>query len=84
MQKCKVLGIRVINGVDRETGERFEGRQLWVSSETRDPDWNGHEVIKIWCKSGTDMHSKCDSLSNGDDILVEFNRRGKAIAFDLA
>lgn len=84
MQKCKVLGIKEVDFTDEKSGERVTGRQLWVSSETRDPAWNGQEVIKIWCKTGSDMHAQCDQLDNGDEILVEFNRRGKAIAFDLA
>ena len=84
MQKCKVLGIKEVDFTDEKSGECVTGRQLWVSSETRDPAWNGQEVIKIWCKGGSDMHVKCDQLENGDEIMVEFNRRGKAICFDLA
>lgn len=83
MQKCKVLGIKEVDFNEEKSGERVTGRQLWVSSETRDPVWNGQEVIKIWCKIGSDMYDLCDQLENGDEIMVEFNRRGKAISFDL-
>lgn len=83
MQECKVLAIKKVDFVDQNSGESITGYQLWVLSDTRDPVWNGREVIKIWCKSGSDMYANCDKLDNDDIILVEFNRRGKAIAFDL-
>ena len=84
MQKCKVLGIKKVDFTDQQSGERITGSQLWVSSETSDPVWNGQEVIKIWVPTGSDMEASLALLDNGDEILVEFNRRGKAIAFDLA
>jgi hypothetical protein len=84
MQECKVLGIKKVDFTDQSTGQQITGDQLWVLSDTRDPVWNGREVIKIWVPSGCDMSAKLPQLENDDIILVEFNRRGKAIAFDLA
>ena len=84
MQNCKVLGIKKVDFTDQQSGLRITGSQLWVSSETKDPVWNGREVIKIWVPTGSDMEASLAQLNNDDEILVEFSRRGKAIDFDLA
>lgn len=83
MQECKVLAIKKVDFVNQENGERVSGHQLYVSSDTRDPAWNGTEVIKCWVPAGSSMEPNLLVLSNGDSIMVEFNRRGKAVAFDL-
>lgn len=84
MQECKVLAIKKVDFTDPKTGERVVGSQLWVMAETRDPVWSGREIIKIWIPEGSAMEETLQQVTNDDDILVEFNRRGKAIAFDLA
>ena len=84
MQKCKVLAIKKVDFTAQKSGERIVGSQLWVMAETRDPVWSGREIIKIWIAEGSAMVETLQQVTNDDDILVEFNRRGKAIAFDLA
>lgn len=84
MQECKVLAIKKVDFTDQQSGERIVGSQLWVMADTRDPVWSGREIIKIWIPEGSTMDETLQQVTNDDDILVEFNRRGKAIAFDLA
>lgn len=83
MQECKVLAVKKVDFTNQDSGDRIVGHQIYVSSPTRDPAWNGTEVIKCWVPDGSPMESNALLLSNGDTVMVEFNRRGKAVAFDL-
>ena len=81
MNKFKVLTVRDISFTD-EHGKDVEGMQLWVCGESPDEGWNGWEVVKIWVPAGSKLEDITAMLNHDDDVMIEFNRRGKAVQIE--
>ena len=60
-----------------DDGEQILGRHLWVCIPSTEPDWNGHEVLKIWVSDSAKDAADCAALIHGDTVEIDFNRRGK-------
>ena len=82
MNKCKVLTVRDVEFKD-DQDKQVKGMQLWVCCQTDEEAWNGWEVIKIWVSDGSSLEDIVAMLKHDDEILVEFNRRGKAVKIEL-
>lgn len=72
----KVLAVRRLDFKD-DNNQPVKGRQLWVCSSSEDPQWNGHEVLKIWIPDGDPKEADVCAMLHGDEVLIDFNRRGK-------
>lgn len=79
MEKVKVLGVKHVDFVNDETGERIVGSQFWLGAETPDEAWNGHEVFKVWFADTNALKPQVDQLMAYQDIEVQFDRKGKKI-----
>lgn len=79
MNKCKVLTVRDVEFKD-DNDKLVKGMQLWVCGETEEKAWNGFEVIKIWVPDGSPLEDIVAMLKHDDEVMIEFNRRGKAQA----
>lgn len=82
MNKFKILTVRDVEFKD-DNDKLVKGMQLWVCGETEEEAWNGWEVIKIWVPDGSPLEDIVAMLKHDDDVLIEFNRRGKAVKIDL-
>lgn len=83
MNGFKVLTVRDVEFTD-DRDKLVKGMQLWVCGETEDEVWNGWEVIKIWVPEGSSLEDIVAMLKHDDQILIDFNRRGKAVKIELA
>ena len=83
MNLYKVLTVRDLDFVD-DKGKQIVGMQLWVCGETADPGWNGWEVVKIWIPEGSVLEPQVMDLKHDDEILIEFNRKGKPAKIEVA
>lgn len=77
MNEMKVLTVRDVSFKD-DNGKQVSGQQLWLIGATAEDGWNGWEVLKLWIPDGNPLESIVSELKHDDDVLVEFNRRGKA------
>ena len=77
MAKSKVLAVKNVKFNDEKTGELVVGRQLWLLTPTRDPEWNGNAVEKLWFKEDHDLYGMVGGLTYGTDLMIEYNRKGK-------
>lgn len=82
MNKYKVLTVRDVEFTD-DSNKTVKGMQLWVCGETAEEGWNGWEVIKIWVLDGGILEDIVSMLKHDDDVMIEFNRRGKAVKIEL-
>lgn len=78
----KVLTVRDVEFKD-DRNNQVKGQQLWLLGETEEPEWNGHEIIKLWIPDGHELENKVTELSHGDDVIIEFNRRGKPTKIEV-
>lgn len=76
MNEMKVLTVRTVSFVD-DAGTRISGQQLWLVGPTAENGWNGWEVMKAWIADGSPLEVAVSELRHDDEVLVEFNRRGK-------
>ena len=83
MYEFEVLTVRDLDFND-EKGKPICGMQLWVIGGSADPAWNGWEVVKLWIPEGHKLESDVAQLKRGDNIRVQFDRRGKPIQIALA
>lgn len=83
MNIFKVLAIKHVSFTD-DQGNYVEGDQLWLVGETKDPVWNGREVLKVWLPVGSEIAKILDEIDNDFMVIVEFNRRGKALSIEVA
>lgn len=81
MYKYKVLTVRDLDFLD-ENKRQVKGQQLWVLSESSDPQWNGWEVSKIWIPDGHAKETVVSQLRINDMIQVSFDRRGKPVEIE--
>lgn len=77
MAKSKVLAVKNVKFKDDNTGELVVGRQLWLLTPTRDPEWNGNAVEKLWFKEDHEYYNMVAGLTYGTDLMIEYNRKGK-------
>lgn len=77
----KVLATKRVD-FENDEGEQILGRQLWVCVPSDEPAWNGHEVLKIWVADTANDAGKCSALRHGDEVAIDFNRRGKPYVCD--
>lgn len=82
MNQYKVLTVRDIEFTD-DSNKTVKGMQLWVCGETTDEGWNGWEVVKIWVPDGSKLEDIVAMLKHDDTVMIEFNRRGKAVKVEL-
>ena len=82
MNGFKVLTVRDVEFTD-DHDKLVKGMQLWVCGQTEDEGWNGWEVIKIWVAEGSPLEDIVAMLKHDDQILIDFNRRGKAVKIEL-
>ena len=81
--KAKVLAIRSLDFKD-DKGEAIKGYQTFVSAETDQPGWTQNiEVLKCWTADSSTMAATVASLIPGDEVYIEFNRRGKPVIVEL-
>lgn len=81
--KAKVLAIRALDFKD-DNDEPIKGYQTFVSAETDQPGWTQNiEVMKCWTADSSNMAATVASLIPGDEVYVEFNRRGKPVIVEL-
>ncbi len=74
----KVLTVRDLDFTD-DQGRRVKGQQLWLLGPTKDPQWNGYEVLKVWIADGNPLETIVSQLRLDDNIQVTFDRRGKPL-----
>lgn len=77
MAKSKVLAVKNVKFTDDKTGELVVGRQLWLLTPTKDPEWNGNAVEKLWFKEDDSRYEMVGGLTCGTELLIEYNRKGK-------
>lgn len=82
MNKFKVLTVKDVEFTD-DHDKLVKGMQLWLCGETDEEAWNGWEVVKVWVPDGSPLEDIVSMLKHDDEVLVEFNRRGKAYKIDL-
>ena len=84
MKTCtKVLAVKRVDFTNDE-GDHIVGRQIWCCIPATEPAWNGAEVLKIWVADDSSAAGDAAALLNGDDVIVEFTRRGKPYISDFA
>lgn len=83
MNKFKVLTVKDVEFTD-DHDKLVKGMQLWLCGETDEEAWHGWEVLKIWVPDGSPLEDIVAMLKHDDEIMVEFNRRGKAVKVELA
>lgn len=76
MEEFKVLTVRDLDFKD-DQGQRVAGYQLWLCGQSKEPGWNGWEVLKVWIPYGHELEPIVADLRHDDSVIVEFNRRGK-------
>lgn len=77
MAKSKVLSVKHVSFVDDKSGELIVGRQLWLLTPTKDPEWNGNAVEKLWFPEKHELYDTVGGLTYGTELLIEYNRKGK-------
>lgn len=77
MAKSKVLAVKNVKFTDESSGELIVGRQLWLLTPTRDPEWNGNAVEKLWFREDHELYGLVGSLEYGSELMIEYNRKGK-------
>ena len=82
MNKYKVLTVRDVEFTD-DNNKVVKGMQLWVCGESAEEGWNGWEVVKIWVPDGSKLEDITAILKHDDEVMIEFNRRGKAVKIEL-
>ena len=82
MNKFKVLTVRDVEFTD-DNDKVVKGMQLWVCGESAEEGWNGWEVAKIWVLDGGKLEDIVAKLKHDDEVMIEFNRRGKAVQIEL-
>lgn len=82
MNKFKVLTVRDVEFTD-DSNNTVKGMQLWVCGESAEEGWNGWEVVKIWVPDGHKLEDITAMLKHDDEVMIEFNRRGKAVQIEL-
>ena len=80
--KFKVLTVRDVKFKD-DKDRQIEGMQLWLLGQTNEPGWNGYEVLKIWVDVSSPLALDVHQLRHGDQVQIDFNRRGKAAMITL-
>lgn len=81
--EAKVLAIRFLDFQD-DKGQPVKGYHIFVSAVTEEMGWTqGVEVLKIWVPDSSNMAATAASLIPGDDVYIEFNRRGKPVITEL-
>ena len=76
MFECEVLTVRDVNFKD-QTGKEVVGSKLYVIAECNENGWNGYEIADFWFGDGHVLESFVSSLTHGDKIIIEFNRKGR-------
>lgn len=77
----KVLGVKRLDFVAPDTGERIDGCNLWVAAPTADAGWiGGIEVFKVWAANGTPLFTQYMNLRSGDEITGDCDRKGRPIS----
>lgn len=82
MYTYKVLTVRDLDFLD-DNKRPVKGMQLWCLGETPEPEWNGHEVVKIWIPDGHKLETTVSQLKLNDTISVTYDRRGKPLTIDV-
>lgn len=82
MYDFEVLTVRDLDFEDN-SGKSVSGMQLWLIGGSAEPAWNGWEVVKLWIPDGHKLESDVAQLKRGDNIRVQFDRRGKPIQIEL-
>ena len=77
MAKSKVLSVKHVSFVDDKSGELIVGRQLWLLTPTKDPEWNGYAAEKLWFPEKHEMYDMVGGLTYGTELLIDYNRKGK-------
>lgn len=81
--KAKVLAIRYLDFKD-DKGEAVKGHQTFVSAPTDQPGWTQNiELLKCWTSDSSEEAALVASLIPGDEVYIEFNRRGKPVLKEL-
>lgn len=83
MPKSKVLAVKNVKFND-EQGVPIIGRSLFLHTPTLDPAWNGFSVDKLWFPDTDSRYSFVGSLRSGQELLIEYNRKGKPEEIVLA
>lgn len=82
MFEFEVLTVRDLDFTD-DRGKPVSGQQLWLISVSPEPEWNGHEVSKVWIPDGHKLESDVAQLQHGDKIGIQFDRRGKPVSISV-
>ena len=82
MYEFEVLTVRDLDFEDN-SGKSVSGMQLWLIGSSAEPAWNGWEVVKIWIPDGHKLESDVAQLKRGDNVRIQFDRRGKPIQLEL-
>lgn len=78
--KYKVLGIKRLDFTNDE-GTHVNGYQLFVCSQTSDPNWlGGIEVFKVWIPFDSSLAAAVAQLRTGDEITGECDRKGRPLS----
>lgn len=79
MERFTVVGFMPVEFKDQRTGAMIKGTSVHCLSPMSSNGY-GQKVDKLFMKAEID----CSALVVGDDILVYFNRYGKASGFEPA
>ena len=82
MYEFEVLTVRDLDFEDN-SGKNVSGMQLWLIGSSADVAWNGWEVVKLWIPDGHILESVVVQLKRGDNVRIQFDRRGKPIQIEL-
>lgn len=75
-ERFEVLTVRDLDFLDQDK-RPVKGMQLWLIRDTDEKEWNGWEVLKVWIPDGSKLEEVVVSLHRGDQIEIQWNRRGK-------
>lgn len=78
----EVLTVRDVKFTD-DKNKQVSGMQIWCGAPSSDPNWNGYEVTKFWIPDGHRLEGIAVSLKRGDQIRIQFDRRGKPFEIEV-
>ena len=80
---ARVLAIRHLDFKDDQQ-RPVQGYQVFLSAETDQPGWTQNvELLKCWIPDADREAPVAASLLPGDDVYIDFNRRGKPVIVDV-
>lgn len=80
--KHTLLGIRPMSFVDDKTGELIEGTKIYASYESGAQDLVGKETVDIFLR--TEQVPEDLEAYIGEEINIEYNRKGKLAKLSLS